>query len=178
LIDSEGSASANLTTHRIAKKAGIAVGSLYQYFPNVEAVLYEIHRGFAERARQTFAEFDSAAYLTLPREEFFEKLFRAITSHSPEELEIVLAIRTETRVYNSLAEIEKEQAEYAACEIAKFMKYYGSTWPEERLLQLALYIYYMDWGNWLYRDHVKEKASEAQDWEEFVFKSLISKCFD
>jgi AcrR family transcriptional regulator len=32
-----------LTTPRIAKVAGISVGSLYQYFPNKEAILFAIH---------------------------------------------------------------------------------------------------------------------------------------
>jgi len=37
LLRSEGSA--RLTTNRIAERAGVSIGSLYQYFPNKEAVL-------------------------------------------------------------------------------------------------------------------------------------------
>ncbi len=41
---------ARLTTPRIAEAAGISVGSLYQYFPNKEAILYAIHSRTTEIA--------------------------------------------------------------------------------------------------------------------------------
>lgn len=40
----EDSDAADLTTNRIAERAGVSVGSLYQYFPNKEAILAEILR--------------------------------------------------------------------------------------------------------------------------------------
>ena len=178
LTESGGLASANLTTHRIAKKAGIAVGSLYQYFPNVEAVLYEIYRGFAERAREVLSEFDSAVHLALPRSQFFENLFRAITANSPEDSDIIRAIRTEAKAYSALATVEQAQAEYFAREMAKFLKYYGSTWQEDRLEQLGLFVYYLDCGTWMYRGHVQESTDDAQEWELCVFNTMIERSFD
>lgn len=52
LKESGGVASAKLTTQKIAEQSGVAIGSLYQYFPNVESVLYELYRGFAEAAQK------------------------------------------------------------------------------------------------------------------------------
>ena len=43
LEESDGVNSSRITTKHIATKAGISVGSLYQYFPNMEAILYEIY---------------------------------------------------------------------------------------------------------------------------------------
>jgi AcrR family transcriptional regulator len=37
------------TTNRIAREAGVSVGSLYQYFPSKQAVLVELHRREIER---------------------------------------------------------------------------------------------------------------------------------
>lgn len=40
---------AQLTTNRVARVAGVSVGSLYQYFPNKEALVEEIRSRFAAR---------------------------------------------------------------------------------------------------------------------------------
>lgn len=46
----------NLTTREIAERAGISVGSLYQYFPTVEAVLLAIYEETAARVAGKFRE--------------------------------------------------------------------------------------------------------------------------
>ena len=40
-----------LNTNYVAAKAGISIGSLYQYFPNKEAIIAELHRQHFEKAR-------------------------------------------------------------------------------------------------------------------------------
>lgn len=42
----------NLSTNRIAEFAGVSVGSLYQYFPNKDAVVAAVVEAFAERQLQ------------------------------------------------------------------------------------------------------------------------------
>jgi AcrR family transcriptional regulator len=39
----------NLTTNRLAERAGVSIGSLYQYFPNKEAVIASVVVRFADR---------------------------------------------------------------------------------------------------------------------------------
>jgi len=46
---------ARLTTNRVAARAGVSIGSLYQYFPNKEAILAELVRRM-ERATLTLIE--------------------------------------------------------------------------------------------------------------------------
>src|SRR5690349_6140612 len=48
VLQREGALS--FTTPRVAEMAGISVGSLYQYFPNKQALLFAIHSRIAERA--------------------------------------------------------------------------------------------------------------------------------
>jgi AcrR family transcriptional regulator len=59
----------NLTTHRIAEVAGINIASLYQYFPNKEAVLagvFEIEmREYEARAAARFEEFKTLSQKSL-----------------------------------------------------------------------------------------------------------------
>lgn len=40
-----------LTTNRVAERAGVNIASLYQYFPNKEALVAELHRNHIEEVR-------------------------------------------------------------------------------------------------------------------------------
>lgn len=44
----------NLGTRRIAERAGVSIGSLYQYFPTVEAILLAIYEETASRVANKF----------------------------------------------------------------------------------------------------------------------------
>ena len=54
---------AQLTTNAIAARAGVSIGSLYQYFPNKEAILATLirdkRRDLLDRMRDTLAQSDS-----------------------------------------------------------------------------------------------------------------------
>lgn len=50
VIDREGLP--RFTANRVAERAGVSVGALYQYFPNKEAVLAELARRLEQRTRE------------------------------------------------------------------------------------------------------------------------------
>lgn len=52
VFDEEGMSA---TTNRIAERAGVSVGSLYQYFPNKQALLHELALRHIDRAEASFA---------------------------------------------------------------------------------------------------------------------------
>jgi AcrR family transcriptional regulator len=45
-----------LTTNRLAERAGVSIGSLYQYFPNKEAVIASVVERFADRQFEILVE--------------------------------------------------------------------------------------------------------------------------
>src|SRR5262249_20771902 len=52
----EGAGPDALTTHRIAERAGVSVGSLYYYYPNKEAVVAAVFDAVIERIEAEIAE--------------------------------------------------------------------------------------------------------------------------
>ncbi|MDQ3099467.1 MAG: TetR/AcrR family transcriptional regulator [bacterium] len=46
----------NATTNEIAKRAGIPIGSLYQYFPNKDALLHALTKRYLSQIREFFKE--------------------------------------------------------------------------------------------------------------------------
>lgn len=52
VFDAEGMSA---TTNRIAERAGVSVGSLYQYFPNKQALLHELALRHIDQAEASFA---------------------------------------------------------------------------------------------------------------------------
>lgn len=54
ILDSEGER--GFTTNRVAARAGVSIGTLYQYFPNKQAILVAMSQHEAERLRREVAE--------------------------------------------------------------------------------------------------------------------------
>jgi len=61
----------NATTNRVAAEAGVSIGTLYEYFPNKQALLLALARAHMELAEQSFS-------LALDNNYEIEELFRAI----------------------------------------------------------------------------------------------------
>jgi len=177
LKETGGVGSSRVTTHQIAKEAGISVGSLYQYFPNTEAIVFDVYREILDQVQNVLDEFDSMAYLSLPRDEFFGKLNLALTRAEPDS-EIVLAMLNVSKKYPMLADEEKRHSEHTAKRIAAFLRHFGSTWPTKKLQRLVLFLYYMDHGAWMYRDHVRPTNKEVLDWEVKAINCVMMQCFE
>jgi AcrR family transcriptional regulator len=66
------------TTNAIARRARTSVGSLYQFFPNKEAVLYALTERYAVKMREMHARVLGDAAVRLPIEEFYDRLVDGI----------------------------------------------------------------------------------------------------
>ena len=166
-----------ITTNHIAREAKISVGSLYQYFPNKEAILFELYRELLEQVTLVLEKFKSEPCLSLPREEFFDRFYREMKGAEAES-KLTFEMHNAAKIYPALAEADRRHAELIAREMAGFMKHFGSRWPMEKLQRLALHAYYLNYGTWMYRDHVRPDYGEVLDWEIGALNCMISRCLD
>lgn len=66
------------TTNAIAARAQTSIGSLYQFFPNKEAILHALGLRYLERMRETFSPLLSAPAAALPLVEHLERILDAL----------------------------------------------------------------------------------------------------
>lgn len=176
LKESDTGDTLRLSTNLVAKKAGVSPGSIYQYFPNIESILNELFEQMTGAVLDTLKGFNTADKLTLKREAFFESLI-AETLKSEADPQVTYAMHKVMKSHPALEKIEKTHAENVAQIISQFLAYYGSSWPIEKLHRLGLYIYYLNFGTWIYREHIRPEAEESVDWEANVMKHMIDRCF-
>jgi len=67
-----------LTVERLARVAGVPVGTIYQFFGSKDAVLNELARPTLERAERFFATVDDPAFVALPWEAQVDGLIDAM----------------------------------------------------------------------------------------------------
>jgi AcrR family transcriptional regulator len=67
-----------LTTNAIATRANTSIGSLYQYFPNKEAILQALGLRYLDRCRGLFAPFLTPEAAELPMEDWISGIVNAL----------------------------------------------------------------------------------------------------
>ena len=66
-----------VTTNGIAARAKVPIGSLYQFFPDKEAIVQALAMRYAEQLHQRFAELDSADMINLPLSAYVDRIIDA-----------------------------------------------------------------------------------------------------
>jgi len=110
-----------LNTNAIAARAGISVGSLYQYFPNKQAICGELTRRYVERQRAAFAENLRQTFAAPPREQIARTVQTALDIARADR-------RAATLLYQHLRHVPEDRA-YADAQKAmegELRRYYES----------------------------------------------------
>jgi AcrR family transcriptional regulator len=66
-----------VTTNAIAQSAKVPIGSLYQFFPDKEAIVQALAMRYTEQLHQRFAELDSADLTNLPLSVYVDRMIDA-----------------------------------------------------------------------------------------------------
>jgi AcrR family transcriptional regulator len=97
------------TTARVAEKAGVSVGSLYQYFPNKASILYRLQ---SDEWRQTTEQWRTIlSDQARPPAERLRNLVHSFLHSEVEEAEVRLALDDAAPLYRDAAEAQEIHAE-------------------------------------------------------------------
>ena len=166
-----------LSTNSIAARAKIPVSSIYQYFPDKEAVLAAVYEEYLEHIRNTYVAVDTAENRALPWREYLTAMLRALVAAETQdridsELEIALGL------YPVLMEIDRRHEEWIAERMLDSFQELGSNWPRAKLKRLAHYLYASNATIWTYRSRNDPPREEAFEWYLASFLAVAGKCFE
>jgi AcrR family transcriptional regulator len=167
-----------ITTNSVAKEAGIPVSSLYQYFPNKEAIAFAVYRQWAEEALNILRLREQAAttaenhldFIRHDRTDFFGRISSAIIVYqlnpvmdrSPE-------LRKIRRAY--LAEMDRI--------VVATLRNLGSDWPEKPLRNIVnlLFELYATAFRQMARQTVEEADGTYRNWA-IAYSALLRHCIE
>lgn len=152
-----------ITTNAVAAQAGVKVGSIYDYFPNKEAIIAEIYEEKLAAVR-TFLE---AGCEEIRRDTWQTQLAELIRETWKYQLSIGLdrTIVDAAYYYEDLFRIAREHAQLFADNYVRLLKRLGSPCSEEELFDLGISLYSLvnaTWSYWRLTDTHSDIAIERQ----------------
>ena len=97
-----------INTPHIAEVSGVTVGSIYQYFPNKEAILFELYQRWLDEAMETYVSF-SIAHQTKDPTEYFVDLFLAFAEGRTDfEYRLYTELTNALRVNKQLQALDRQ----------------------------------------------------------------------
>lgn len=126
-----------ITTNEIANRAGISIGTLYQYFPKKEAVFYELFSQWLEQTIDLLdgvgEQFDGSEKLEDLADSIFECLSRDNTINSQGHWQLLRAMGST----QELVELEAHHQQEVFTRIVSFQLKFGREIPPHQAEVLA-----------------------------------------
>src|ERR1700733_11223912 len=137
-----------VTTNAIAERADIKIGSLYDYFPNKEAVIAELYEEKLAEVRG----FLNVEATHIQRARWRQQTTELIQSMWAYQLSIGLdrTLVDASYYYEDLLRIARAHSQLFATTIARLLKRLGSSWREEELHDLGISVYTLVNATWSY----------------------------
>ncbi|MES0812686.1 TetR/AcrR family transcriptional regulator [Roseibium sp. SCPC15] len=126
-----------ITTNEIARRAGISIGSLYQFFPKKDAIFYELFSQWLQQTVDLLDEvgekFDGSESLEQLSDAVFECLSRDDTINSPGHWQLLRAMGST----EELVALEAYHQKEVFRRIVTFQEKFGRKIPTEQAEVLA-----------------------------------------
>ena len=166
-----------LSTRSIATRAEIPVSSVYQYFPNKEAILVAVYEDYLEVVREAYDKADTPENRTLPKREFFSQLISKLWAAEGRN-NIDAEFETALGLYPQLMAIDRAHEDWIAERIVKSLVQLGSDWPKPKLKRMAYFLYQSNSTLWFYRSRHNPPKKEAREWALASLLAVFEKCFE
>ena len=126
-----------ITTNSIARRSGVSVGSLYQFFPNKEAIFYELFREWLQQTLDSLdrvgARFDGSGRLGDLADAVFDCLSRDDSINSKGHWQLLRAMGST----EELVALETRHQEEVFDRIISFQEKFGRRIPPAQVKALA-----------------------------------------
>jgi AcrR family transcriptional regulator len=152
-----------VTTNAIAERADIKIGSLYDYFPNKEAVIAELYEEKLAEVRG----FLNVEATHIQRARWRQQTTELIQSMWAYQLSIGLdrTLVDASYYYEDLLRIARAHSQLFASTFAHLLKRLGSNWRDDQLIDLGISIYTLvnaTWSYWRLTESERSIAIERQ----------------
>lgn len=149
-----------LTTPAIAREAKVAIGSLYQYFPNKESIVLALYEGKLAEIRA----FTSEPIVRVDgdwREGVRLWLTRLKRAEAGTNFD--LPMNEAVQHFQCLKDVARRHAAMQGEVIAGHLKSLGSDWPHEALFDVGIHAFFLNSSTWLYWSFAKAPLDQGVD---------------
>lgn len=133
------------TTDLVAQNAGVAVGTIYQYFPNKIEILRALIDQYLGETRKDLLDFDKNVKsddIELTLNQLHNVVFSNWKNNN-EEIHFSLAISKYCKNYPELEQIDREHGKIVAEILMRVLQKLGSKASDEKLFMAGRYLYSM-----------------------------------
>lgn len=135
VIDSQGISA--LSTRNIAKAADVSAASIYRYFSDKDAIINALLQRWYDGIIGIYKDFDNEMHFQLGWEKFFKQIDVDFLNLN-ETNEIYQTLSNHVTTNKLSIETNKHHYEKSCAYYIKFLKRFGSTWPDDELKNVIL----------------------------------------
>lgn len=128
-----------VNTNAIAQHAGVDVKSLYEFFPNKEAIFYRIADQWLLSVRQLCVQFEDPSYQALSWQEFLHLFYQSLYEDST-YVEHFNSLKALWELFPEFKELDKLHQTFMMNFMLQQMRRFGATASDQELSTLCLFM--------------------------------------